>query len=282
MNPVRAAVRNGLRRGWTEYTAALRTPQESVNYLIVSAFFMIILYLNRSHTVAGTDVHFATLALPGLLGMLTVYTGMVSAGYALAAEREDGTLLRAKALPNGMVGYVTGHILRVGLETATTLAAMLIPAVLIIDGLFGGGAAGWNLLWLIPLGLLATLPIGMIVGSLMRSPRAIAGWGLLLVGGLTFVSGIFAPVTENPAWVQAIAQVFPVYWLGLGMRAALLPGEAVAVEIDQSWRTVEMLVALGLWAVVGLLLAPVVLRRMARRESGAALDERRQRVLQRL
>jgi ABC-2 type transport system permease protein len=277
------AVRNGLRRGWTEYLAAVRTPADVINYGIVSAFFMVILWLNRDETVAGTSLSLATLALPGLLGMLAVYTGIVSSGYALAAEREDGTLLRAKAVPNGMTGYVTGHILRVALETATMLVAMLVPALLLIEGLFGAGlAGGLNLLWVFPLGLLATVPIGMVIGSLAKSPRAIAGLGLLAVGALTFVSGVFTPLAGQPGWIQGVAQVFPVYWLGLGMRSALLPGEAAAVEITHTWRTLETIGVLGLWAVVGLLLAPVVLRRMARRESGSALDERRQKVMQRI
>ena len=38
---------------------------------------------------------------------------------------------------------------------------------------------------------------------------------------------------------------------------------------------------LGAWAVAGLLIAPPVLRRMARRESGSAMEARRQQHLQR-
>jgi ABC-2 type transport system permease protein len=38
---------------------------------------------------------------------------------------------------------------------------------------------------------------------------------------------------------------------------------------------------LGAWAIVGLLLAPPVLRRMARRESGSAVEERRHQAMQR-
>ncbi|HEU5469533.1 MAG TPA: ABC transporter permease [Actinophytocola sp.] len=277
------AIHNGLRRGWIEYTAAIRTLTESANYVIVAGFFMVVLYLNRNRTVDGTSLHFPALALPGLLGMLAVYTGIVGAAYALASEREDGTLLRAKAVPNGMTGYVTGHILRGALEILTMLVVMLVPALILIDGLFATGlAGGLHLLWLFPLGLLATLPFGMVIGSLATSPRAIAGWGLMVVGALTFISGVFSPVTGQAAWVQGIAQVFPIYWLGLGMRSALLPDEVVLVEIGQSWRTLETIGVLGIWAVAGLLLAPVVLRRMARRESGAVLDERRRKVLQRL
>ena len=37
------------------------------------------------------------------------------------------------------------------------------------------------------------------------------------------ISGIFYPITDCPGWLQGIGQLFPMYWLGLGMRAALLP-----------------------------------------------------------
>ncbi|WP_428999917.1 hypothetical protein [Streptomyces cyaneogriseus] len=39
---------------------------------------------------------------------------------------------------------------------------------------------------------------------------------------------------------------------------------------------------LGAWAVAGLLLAPSVLRGMARRESGAAMAERHRKAMQRI
>jgi ABC-2 type transport system permease protein len=84
-----------------------------------------------------------------------------------------------------------------------------------------------------------------------------------------------------PQWVQWIAQVFPMYWLGLGMRSALLPAGAVSVEIAGSWRHLETVGVLGAWAVVGLVLAPIVLGRMARRESGSSVAERRERALRR-
>jgi ABC-2 type transport system permease protein len=79
-----------------------------------------------------------------------------------------------------------------------------------------------------------------------------------------------------------IAQIFPYYWLGLGMRSALLPGEAAAVEIGGGWRHLETVGVLGAWAIAGLLIAPTVLRRMARRESGSTVAQRREKVLQRL
>ncbi|WP_225881897.1 ABC transporter permease [Streptomyces aureocirculatus] len=96
------------------------------------------------------------------------------------------------------------------------------------------------------------------------------------------VSGIFYPVTALPGWLQAVAQATPIYWLGLGMRSALLPDTAAAVEIADSWRPLETAAALGVWAALGLALAPVVLRRMARRESGSRVAARREKALQRV
>jgi ABC-2 type transport system permease protein len=55
----------------------------------------------------------------------------------------------------------------------------------------------------------------------------------------------------------------------------------VAVEIAGSWRHAETVAVLGAWAVAGLLTAPMVLRRMSRRESGSTLAVRHARALQR-
>jgi ABC-2 type transport system permease protein len=53
------------------------------------------------------------------------------------------------------------------------------------------------------------------------------------------------------------------------MRSAFLPDAAAAAELTDSWRTGQVALVLTAWAVVGLLATPVVLRRMARRQSGS-------------
>ncbi len=59
------------------------------------------------------------------------------------------------------------------------------------------------------------------------------------------ISGIFYPITHLPAWLQWLGQVFPIYWLGLGMRSALLPATMASVEIGHSWRHLETFGVLG-------------------------------------
>jgi ABC-2 type transport system permease protein len=281
MNTTAYAIRVGLSRGVIEWRASVTKPSELLgNYVMIPGILLIVLFFQRGTIVEGTTLPLATLALPGVLAMLTVYGSMIGIGTILSAEREDGTLLRAKAVPNGMIGYVTGGLLRMSLDVVFIVVLTLVPALVFLGGLRAGGLPA--LAAVLALGLLASLPIGMIIGSLMRSPRAVGGWGFMVSGGLVAISGIFYPITALAGWVQAIAQIFPFYWLGLGMRSALLPGEAAAVEIGGGWRPLQMVGVLAAWAIIGLLFAPTVLRRVARRESGSSVAERRQKALQRL
>ena len=84
--------------------------------------------------------------------------------------------------------------------------------------------------WVLMLGLLATLPLGAMLGSLFSSQRSAGGPMLLLLAGLAAISGIFYPITHLPVFLQWTGQVFPMYWLGLGMRSALLPNAMAAAQ----------------------------------------------------
>jgi ABC-2 type transport system permease protein len=283
MNPTALAVRAGLQRGSIEFRQSLTSREDIIWYIVTSIIFLVVLLLQRGSTVEGTTLSLAALTLPSLLGMHIALGGVLGASSVLVIEREDGTLLRSKAVPNGMVAYLVGTVSKTFLGAIASMAAVIVPGVFLIEGLNDAGVVGWtNLLWVLILGSLATLPWGAIIGSLFTNPQAVWGTGMLGLGGLVAISGIFYPIQALWGWVQAIAQVFPIYWLGLGMRSALLPDSAATVEIGNSWRTPETIAVLTAWAVVGLALAPGVLRRMARRESGSSVEARRQKALVRV
>ncbi|MFI5709255.1 ABC transporter permease [Kribbella sp. NPDC051620] len=278
MSPRMRAVRTGWRRGVIELRQSFTNPGELVSHFLWPVLLLIALYFLRDKSFGSTGFGLGALALPSMLGM-NAAMGMISMSQQLTADREDGTLLRAKATPDGMVGYLVSKVVSVAGGLIVDLAILLIPGLLIVRGL--SVERPLTLLWVLVLGLLATLPIGAVLGSVFTSARS-QGLIQLPVLALIGVSGIFYPVTALPGWLEFVAQLTPIYWLGLGMRSALLPADAVAVEIGESWRHLEMVGVLGVWAVVGLLVAPVVLRRMARRESGSSVAGRRERALQRM
>ncbi|MFF3849093.1 ABC transporter permease [Streptomyces sp. NPDC002328] len=282
MNPVWHAARTGVRRGRTELRQSFTTGQDLFGYALWTVLLVVPLILGRNDPLKGAGISTGAFLLPSLLGMTLAFTGMMTTAQLLAAEREDGTLLRAKAVPNGMVGHLVGKIVMV---SGTALASMALPfaiGVFVVDGVAPrGGGALLTLVWVVPMGLLATLPMGAVIGSLVDSPRTV-GLLMLPVMGLIAISGIYFPLSKLPEWLQIVGQIFPVYWLGLGLRAALLPAEAVAAEIGESWRLWETAGVLAAWTIAGLLIAPSVLRRMARRESGATMAERHRKAMQRV
>lgn len=277
MNP--HAARLAFRRGLIELRHTFTSGQELWGYLFPPVVFLVVMSTQRGSTVEGTEFSLAAMTLPSVLGMTVAFTGMVNATQALTVDREDGTLLRAKATPHGMVSYLVGKIVMLGGITAVSMLILLVPGVVFFDGFELASLGSWvTFLWVAVLGLLATLPIGAVFGSLFSNPRQM-GFIMVPIMGLVVISGIFFPITVFPGWVQVIAQVFPLYWTGLGMRSALLPDQMVVAEIGESWRHLETLGALGAWAVVGMLVAPVVLRRMARRESGSTVAARKEKAL---
>ncbi|WP_406047508.1 ABC transporter permease [Kribbella sp. NBC_00889] len=281
MSPRTAAVRAGWRRGRIELRQSFTNGPELFSHFLWPVLMLVALFFLRHRDFGSTGLLLGTFALPSILGT-NAAMGMVSMSQQLTADREDGTLLRAKATPNGMLGYLVGKVVSVAGGLLADLAILLIPGLLIVDGLALGSFGGWfTLLWVLVLGMVATLPIGAVLGSVFTTARS-QGLLQLPVLGLIAISGIFYPITALPGWLESIGQVFPIYWMGLGMRSALLPDSTVVVEISDSWRHLETVGVLGVWAVAGLLVAPVVLRRMARRESGSKVAERRERALRRV
>jgi len=282
MNAQSAALRTGVARGWIEFKQTWTNRDDIVGQFVFVALFLGTLFFMRNATLPGTGFSLGAATVPGVLGAGIVFNGLNSAAGYLSIDREDGTLLRAKATPNGMLGYLVGKTTALSMAQVTSILLVLVPCLFLYSELAPDGVWSYlNLLWVLALGLVATLPLGAALGSLTNSPRSIALITLPIMG-MGAISGIFYPITALPGWVQGIAQVFPMYWLGLGMRSALLPDGAVVVEIGQSWRPLPTLAVLLAWTVIGLALAPVLLRRMARREAGSSVAERREKAMQRV
>jgi ABC-2 type transport system permease protein len=276
------SVRLGLQRGWISFRNIVTTPDGIRDTLIWNGIPLVILILNRNSDWPGTSLSLATVALPGVLGMVVAAGALLGPAWNLSSEREDGTLLRARAVPYGLRGYMTGLVTSCCLEAVLGFVLILTPALFLFEGFSLDAAGAFTIAWVLILGLLATLPFGIIIGALAKSARSVGGLGFLFLGGLVAISGIFFPIDELWEPLQWLAQALPIYWIGLGMRSAVLPDAAAAAEIGGSWRTLETFGVLAAWSLAGLLAAPGVLRRMARRESGSLMEARRRALMQRL
>ncbi|GAA4937350.1 ABC transporter permease [Streptomonospora halophila] len=280
--PALTALRAGLARGVTEFRHSMTSKDDLLSHFGMIVVFVAVSLMMRGRHVAGTDVPIANMWMPGLMGLTVSISGVLTVASLLATEREDGTLLRAKAVPKGMVGYLVGKAVHIVLVTASLVAVLVVLATLLLDGFTMGGPVGWaTVAWVTVLGLLATAPLGAVAGSLITSPRAVMSVLMLPFMAVMGISGVFYQAGSLPEWMQWIAQALPLYWIALGMRSAFLPDSMLVVEIVQSWRLDQAALVLAAWAVAGFLVAVPVLRRMARRQSGARVEAGRRRAMQR-
>jgi ABC-2 type transport system permease protein len=270
------AARIGVRRGWHEFVIGLRSPQDQTFYLAMGLGALALLWFNRDEPLEGTSLTLPQVALPSLLAGIVVFSIVIGPAYALALEREDGTLLRSRVAPFGLHGYLVG----VGTLTVVSLLPLLTivlgGSAVLFDGAVPNDPWRWVLIVVaLLLGIVATLPLGFAIGALVPRIQQVTTWGMLPIIGLAWISGIFADMAGLWDWVQVLAQLFPLYWLGHLMRYAFLPEVAAAGELTGQWRIALGITVLTAWAVVGSVMATVLVRRMARRQSGAAVAEAR-------
>lgn len=275
------ALRLGIERGIVEFKILIKDIPTLIWTGFMTAIFLIVLWFQKDTDLNGVSL--ALLTLPSLLGIQIASSGFSDVSSGISFDKEDGTLLRAKAIPGGISAYFVSRVFMTFIMTLVYLAFLLIPSLFIIPGVLENvtWGDGGLLIVFVVLGLLATAPFGAVVGSIVKSSGS--GWGLsllplLILGG---ISGIFYPITAMAGWIQIVAQIFPVYWLGLGFRSIFSPESAAALEITGSWRTWETIAVLGAWVIVGFIVAPRVIRRMTRKVSGGEMEASRQRTIQR-
>jgi ABC-2 type transport system permease protein len=143
MSMVSTAVRSGFARGGIELRQTITTVTDLWTYLFPSVMVLGTIFFMRGAHVPGTDFSLGARTLPSSFGMGLAFAGLITVAQLLMVDREDGTLLRAKATPNGMAGYLVGKVVLVGGMTVITFLIQLIPGLFLVDGTTAGILFGW-------------------------------------------------------------------------------------------------------------------------------------------
>jgi ABC transporter DrrB family efflux protein len=182
------------------------------------------------------------IAVPGsnyheyLMGGIFVQTlafGVMGPAMSMATDLGEGVLDRFRSLPMARSAFLVGHVL------AEFAAALLGLTVMTIAGLI----VGWRIHSDLPhalagFGLLAALAfamlwLGMLLGTVVRSPDAAQGIVFIVIFPLTFIANAFVPSGTLPDVLQHVANWNPVSALAAGIRT--LFGNPTATPADAPW-----------------------------------------------
>jgi ABC-2 type transport system permease protein len=209
-----------------EFLRLLRSPAFAVPTLLFPAMFYFLFAVLFASGRGEFHANVHLLATYGVFGVMA--PGLFGFGVSVALDRDRGwlTLKRAQPMPPG--AYLASKL------AMAMLFAVMIFALLALLGTTLGGVrlplASWaTLLAVEVLGVLPFSAIGLFVGTLVNGQAAPAVINLVYLP-MSFLSGLWMPLSALPAAVRDVAPLWPAYHLGqLALGAVGQPGEGASI-----------------------------------------------------
>lgn len=213
----------------------------------------------------ASGITMADLYLPGMLAAGVILSGVQNLAMDIAAEKGEGGLRRLAATPLRPWQYFVGKLGQVYL-TGTVQAVLLIAvAALILRVPLPTEPGGWLVAaWVYLLGLSVCALLGIAFAGVLKDGRVAAAAVIPVLLGVQFVSGIYLPGFLLPDWLQTAVGVLPFRWIGQGFRGAFLPEQMGTMEPGGTYDLPMVALVLGIWLVVGAVLARLTFRWMKR------------------
>ena len=188
------------------------------------------------------------LAAYGTFGVMA--PGLFGFGMSLALERDNGLLTLKRALPMPAAAYLLGKM-AMAMVVAGVIIALLLALALSAGHVQLHAAQIARLFITDVLGVLPFCAMGLLLGTLVKGHGAPAMVNMLYLP-MSFLSGLWFPLSVLPKFLQQLAPLWPSYHLNM------LSMSAVGFDTGPGWP--HALVLLGFTAGF-LLLAARRLRR---------------------
>ncbi|MGC2205657.1 MAG: ABC transporter permease [Thermoplasmata archaeon] len=157
--------------------------------------------------------------IPGLIGFSILTSPMFSMVDVASSYRKDGIFRELSLTPLTRAEWLTSHILWYMALTFVTAGIMIGAGI----ELFG---AHVNItLGLVPFliaGPLLFVSLGMLAGSVAKTPESAALIGNIITFPMMFLSGTFFQVSMFPPALQSFARILPLYYVIDGMNQVML------------------------------------------------------------
>lgn len=234
-----------------EFLRVLRAPSFSIPTLLFPTMFYVFFGVVFGGSRGGTSQATYLLATYGAFGVIS--PALFGFGVALATERSLGWLSLKRATPMPPTAYIVAKLVM------CLLFASLVVATLFTIGAVLGHVVLPRAAWVSLAGRLVagTLPfcaIGLAMGTYLPAGSAPAVVNLVYLP-MSFLSGLWVPISMFPAWVKSIASFLPAYHLG-----QLALG---SIGLSEGGSPLGHVIVLALFFLAGLGLAAAGLRHLS-------------------
>lgn len=240
-----------LRQARYDNKAFWRNPAAAFFTFVFPLMFLVIFNLvfgNREMETARGPVDTSTFYVGAIIALSVINTCFSAIAQTVAADRDLGLLKRFRGTPLPPAAFFAGRILQTVL-----VAALLVVIVIAFGALFYGVE--------VQTGKLPAMTVALVVGAAAFCSLGLAMSGLVpnadaapavvnaIILPLLFISDVFIPMENAPAWLSDLASVFPVRHLAEAMHTAFDPLHG------GSGFEVESLLVMAAWGVAGVVFA---------------------------
>lgn len=171
--------------------------------------------------------------VPGLIGMVLIFTGVMMTALALTRERERGTMENLLSMPvrplEVMAGKITPFIF-IGLFQASII--LLIAYFLFNIPIIGNLGL---LFFCMLLFIVCNLAIGFLISTVAKNQTQALQMSVFVLLPSLMLTGFMFPFQGMPFWAQKIGQAIPLTYFVRIVRGIMLKGAELADIFPNLW-----------------------------------------------
>ena len=239
------------RQVWYINKAFVRNPASLFFTLVFPLMFLVIftVLFGNGHVPVGPGktVRVATFYVPAIAAFSVINACYTNIAMGLSLQRDSGVLKRIHGSPLPVGSYIAARIAH-----AVVIAIILVA----ICAAFGGAFYGATL----PQNTLGAFVLTLVVGATAFSAMGVAFTTVIpnsdaapaVVNGtilpLLFVSDIFIPLVNPPAWIDIFGKVFPIRHFADAMLGSFFQLNGSGIQTND-------LLVIAAWGLAGVVVA---------------------------
>lgn len=231
---------------WRNPASAFFTFMFPLLFLVI---FTTLLGNDTSTLPSGKEVGNSTYYTASILAFAVITACYTNIAMSVTIIRDEGVLKRVRGTPLPPWSYLLGRILHAVCIMALLVVIVCAFGVVFYDISLPTTSAPAFLVTLL-VGAFAFCALGLAATSIVPNADAAPAVVNGTVLPLLFLSGVFIPIDDGPAWVRTFASVFPVR----PFLEALIDGFIPRTADSTGWRPGSLAIVAA-WGIGALLLA---------------------------
>lgn len=227
----------------------LRNRQARFFTLVLPLLFLVIFNgVFGGNLVGPGNVPAKLFYVPGICAMAVIAASFINLVISITVLREEGILKRRRATPVPAWVLISGRtLMAIGVSLLSVVVLLLVGRFAYSVHLPARHIPGFAIT--VVVGSISFCVLAYAFSTAITNEDAAQPMVQAVMLPLYFISGVFIPAVTLPAWLQHVAQVFPVQHLADGLQHSFHAG---ATGIGIVWSDIGVL---ALWAGIGLAVA---------------------------